>query len=139
MILYVKSLIKRAELAKFLFTREPLRDIEYGQQVYIPHEIPAHVIRRSPMSLTRTDSPILSGIRNISQIIFRYFRYYDPILRFVEENIDEDRREFFLNFSSSKISWPTSFTPKMIPRMILWKQILEIFVGKDGLQRGRIE
>lgn len=34
-ILYVKSLIKRAELAKFLFTR----DIEYGQQVYIPHEL----------------------------------------------------------------------------------------------------
>ena len=66
-ILYVKSLIKRAELAKFLFTR----DIEYGQQVYIPHELNQD---RLPYS----------------------FRYYDPILRFVEENIDEDRREFFL-------------------------------------------
>ena len=66
-ILYVKTLIKRVELAKYLFVFE----VEYGQEVYIPHELNQD---RLPHS----------------------FRYYDPIIRFVEDNISEDRREFFL-------------------------------------------
>ena len=53
-VLYLKALIKRVELAKFLFVHE----IEYGKEVFIPNELSQD---RLPHA----------------------FRYYDPILSFV--------------------------------------------------------
>ena len=66
-VLYLKALIKRVELAKFLFVHE----IEYGSEVFIPNELSQD---RLPYS----------------------FRYYDPILNFVQDNITDDKRDFYL-------------------------------------------
>ena len=65
--LYLKALIKRVELAKFLFVHE----IEYGGDVFIPNELSQD---RLPHA----------------------FRYYDPILSFVQDNIDDDKRLYYL-------------------------------------------
>ena len=66
-VLYLKALIKRVELAKVLFVHE----IEYGSEVFIPNELSQD---RLPYT----------------------FRYYDPILNFVQDNITDDKRDFYL-------------------------------------------
>lgn len=53
-VLFIKSLIKREELAKYLFVNE----IEDGQEVYIPQELSQDKLAPS-------------------------FKYYDPILAFI--------------------------------------------------------
>ena len=53
-ILYIKAIIKRVELSKYLFIHE----IEQGQEVYIPQELSQDNLPPS-------------------------FRYYDPILAFI--------------------------------------------------------
>ena len=65
-VLYIKALIKRTELAKYLFVHE----IEYGGEVYIPNELSQDMLPHS-------------------------FRYYDPIMTFVQDNMDDDKRDFY--------------------------------------------
>ena len=60
-ILYIKALIHRQELSKYLFIHE----IEQGQEVYIPIELSQD---KMPPS----------------------FRYYDPILALIQNNLDHD-------------------------------------------------
>ena len=48
-----------------------MHEIEYGGEVFIPNELSQD---RLPYA----------------------FRYYDPILTFVQDNIDDEKRDFFL-------------------------------------------
>ena len=65
-LLFVRSLITRVILTKCLFVHE----IEEGGEIFIPHELSQDSLAYS-------------------------FRYYDPVLSFIQDNISDERRDYF--------------------------------------------
>jgi hypothetical protein len=63
---FLRAYLKKIEVSKLLFIKE----IEEGQETFIPAELAQDHL---PFS----------------------FRYYDPILAIVQENLARDRKEYF--------------------------------------------
>ena len=65
-ILYLDAILKKIELEKELF----IADLEQGKECFIPKELSQDTLPYS-------------------------FRYYDPIIQIVQENVSENKRENF--------------------------------------------
>jgi hypothetical protein len=65
-VFLIMAILKRIEISKKLF----LIDIEQGREVFIPNDLQQ---KKLPMT----------------------FRYFDPILQYIQESISKEKKQFF--------------------------------------------